>query len=73
LEPLTWADVYEIALRLAERHRALDPLDLELAEVEQMVLDLPEFVETGADAENGVIEAIRSAWREEARSEGQGS
>jgi FeS assembly protein IscX len=61
----TWKDVREIAIDLAKRHPALDPLGVRLPELKRLVLELPNFGDDGDAATDAILESIQAAWYDE--------
>ncbi len=63
---LKWTDVREIALELAEARPEVDPRYVNFVELHQWVLALPDFADDPRRGGEKVLEAIQSAWLEEA-------
>lgn len=63
---LKWSDVQEIALQLADTHPQIDPRYVNFVDLHRWVLALPEFADDPQRGGEKVLEAIQSAWIEEA-------
>lgn len=64
--PLYWESTYEIVLRLMETHPDQDIEALGTAQVLEMVLALPEFVDDPRLANEALLNEILREWYEEA-------
>jgi FeS assembly protein IscX len=64
---LTWQDAEDIALALAERHPATDPLTVRFTDLHRWVTELPGFSDDAKASTEGKLEAIQMAWLEEYR------
>ena len=62
---LTWRDVDEIALDLAEHCPNIDPLGVSLADLKRLVIELPRFGDDPNNSTAAVLEAIQAAWYDE--------
>ena len=62
---LTWDHIEDIALNLYEAHPDVDPLLLQLADVQKRVTELPNFKDDPRGATEGTLDAIQMAWYEE--------
>ena len=62
----TWRDIGELARDLAVQYPETDPLDLELSQLRAMVIELPGFGDEPDAATEEILEAIQSAWYDEA-------
>ena len=62
----TWRDIGEIARDLAKQYPETDPLGLELPQLRAMVIGLPGFSDAPEAGTDDVLEAIQSAWYDEA-------
>lgn len=62
---LKWLDVLDIAIELAERHPAVDPLKVNFVDLKRYVLELPDFDDKPEHSGEKVLEAIQMAWIEE--------
>ena len=63
---LKWSDVQEIAIELAERKTDVDPRYVNFLDLHRWVVELPGFADEAARGGEIVLEAIQSAWIEEA-------
>jgi FeS assembly protein IscX len=63
---LKWVDVLEIAIQLAEQHPDVDPLSVNFVKLRNLVMELPEFDDVPDRGGEKVLEAIQTAWIEEA-------
>lgn len=63
---LKWVDVQEIAIQLADTHSQIDPRYINFVDLHRWVLELPEFSDDPRHGGEKVLEAIQSAWIEEA-------
>ncbi|KAF1056889.1 MAG: Protein IscX [Pseudomonas delhiensis] len=63
---LKWTDVLEIAIQLAEGHPEVDPRYINFVDLHRWVVALPEFADDPQRSGEKVLEAIQSAWIEEA-------
>ncbi len=62
---LTWQDVDELAVDLAERYPNVDPLTVKLPELRTMIVGLPSFGDDPAAVTDATLEAIQAAWYDE--------
>jgi FeS assembly protein IscX len=63
---LKWSDVMDIAIDLAERKPDVDPRYVNFVELHRWVIELPDFSDDPTRGGEKVLEAIQSAWIEEA-------
>jgi FeS assembly protein IscX len=63
---LKWTDVQDIAIELAESKAGVDPRYVNFVDLRQWVLSLPDFEDIPEHGGEKVLEAIQSAWIEEA-------
>lgn len=63
---LKWVDVLEIAIQLAESKPDVDPLSVNFVDLHRWVLELPDFSDDPKRGGEKVLEAIQTAWIEEA-------
>ena len=63
---MKWIDTREIAIALAEAHPDVDPLRINFVELRDWVLALPQFDDDPKRSGEKILEAIQSAWIEEA-------
>jgi FeS assembly protein IscX len=64
---LTWKDVEDIAMALAEKFPDTDPLGVRFTDLHKWVTALEEFSDDPKASNEGVLEAIQMAWLEEHR------
>lgn len=62
----TWRDIGEIAHDLAVQYPETDPLALELPQLRAMIIGLPGFGDAPEAGSEEILEAIQSAWYDEA-------
>ena len=62
----TWRDIEEIARDLAAHYPEMDPLHLELPQLRAMIIGLPAFGDEPDAGTDEILEAIQSAWYDEA-------
>ena len=63
---LKWTDVQEIAIELAESKTDVDPRFVNFVDLHRWVMELPNFADEPGRGGVKVLEAIQSAWIEEA-------
>lgn len=63
---LKWTDVQEIAIELAESKTDVDPRFVNFVDLHRWVIELPNFADEPGRGGEKVLEAIQSAWIEEA-------
>ena len=64
---LTWKDAEEIAIQLAEKFPATDPLTVRFTDLHRWVTELEDFGDDPKASSEGRLEAIQMAWLEEYR------
>ena len=64
-DSFTWADVHEIAWRLADAHADVDPLTVRFTDLHRWITELPGFVGDPKRSNEKLLEAIQMAWIEE--------
>ncbi len=65
-DKLTWTDVEDLGIELAEQYPQKDPMTCRFTELRQMVESLPNFEpEPGQHVNEQILEAIQAAWIEE--------
>lgn len=64
---LKWADVLDIAIELAEGKPDVDPRYVNFVQLHRWVVELPDFSDDPKRGGEKVLEAIQSAWIEEAQ------
>ena len=62
---LDWTDVLEIGIQLQEQHPEVEPYSVRFTDLHRWVTELPGFVGDPAKSNEGLLEAIQSAWNEE--------
>jgi FeS assembly protein IscX len=60
-----WTDNEEIGIQLQEKHPEVDPYTVRFTDLHKWVTELPGFVGDPAKSNEGILEAIQSAWHEE--------
>lgn len=63
---LIWTDVLDIAIELSEAHPDVDPKFVNFVDLRNWVMALPEFDDDPNRCGEKILEAIQSAWIEEA-------
>ena len=64
---MKWVDTLEIAIALADAHPDVDPLTVRFTNLREWVLALDGFDDDPAHSGEKILEAIQSAWIDEAR------
>jgi FeS assembly protein IscX len=64
-QKLTWTDVREIGIELAERHPDVDPLTVRFTDLHRWVTELPGFSGDAKKSNEQILEAIQMAWLDE--------
>ena len=64
---LTWNDVEDLAIGLADAHEDLDPLTVRFTDLHRYVTELADFDDDPKASNEGKLEAIQMAWLEEYR------
>ena len=62
---IDWNDVEEIGIQLQEKFPELDPYTVRFTDLHRYVLGLDGFVGNPAKSNEGLLEAIQTAWHEE--------
>ena len=62
---MKWIDAEDIAIALADKYPAVDPLTVRFTDLRQYVLDLDEFDDDPKSSNEPKLEAIQMAWYEE--------
>ena len=62
---LTWTDVREIAIRLAETHPDVDPLTVRFTDLHRWITELDGFVADPKKSNESLLEAIQMTWVDE--------
>ncbi len=63
---MKWTDVQDIAIELAETHPEIDPRYVRFTDLHAWVLALPGFADDPERSNERILEAIQTAWIEEA-------
>ena len=63
---MKWTDTLEIALALADQHPDQDPRSVNFVDLYKWVLALPDFGDDPKRCGEKILEAIQTAWIEEA-------
>lgn len=63
---MRWTDTADIAIALAERHPDLKPLEVRFTDMHRMVCELEGFEDDPEASNERILEAILTAWLEEA-------
>ena len=62
---MKWIDTLDIAIELAEKYPATDPLTIAFPQLMEMVLELDGFDDDPEHCGERILEAIQMAWIEE--------
>ncbi len=62
---IDWTDTEEIGIQLQEKFPELDPYSVRFTDLRQYVMELPGFVGDPVKSNEGLLEAIQTAWHEE--------
>lgn len=62
---MKWADVYDIAIELAEKFPDLNPVAVNFVDLRTWVLELDGFDDDPERCGEKILEAIQAAWIEE--------
>ena len=62
---IQWTDVEEIGIQLQELHPEVDPYTVRFTDMHRWVTEIPGFVGDPAKSNEGLLEAIQTAWHEE--------
>jgi len=62
---LNWTDTLEIGIQLQEKHPDVDPYKVRFTDLHKWVTELPGFVGDKTKSNEGLLEAIQTAWHEE--------
>ncbi|OIP10202.1 MAG: Fe-S assembly protein IscX [Rhodocyclales bacterium CG17_big_fil_post_rev_8_21_14_2_50_68_7] len=63
---MKWTDIGEIAIALSEAHPGTDPEQVNFVDLMRWVVALPEFDDDPKHCGEKILEAIQTAWIEEA-------
>ncbi|MFJ2991938.1 Fe-S cluster assembly protein IscX [Pandoraea sp. NPDC087047] len=64
--PMKWTDSLEIAIALTEAHPEVDPQYVRFTDLHKWVVALPGFTDAPERSGEKILEAIQSAWMDEA-------
>ncbi len=62
---IEWTDSEEIGIQLQEKYPEIEPYSVRFTDLLQYVVGLPGFVGDPAKSNEGLLEAIQTAWNEE--------
>lgn len=62
---MTWRDAEDIGIALSEKFPETDPLTVRFTDLHRYVTELPGFTGDKAKSNEGILEAIQTAWHEE--------
>jgi FeS assembly protein IscX len=62
---IDWLDAEEIGILLQETYPEIEPYSVRFTDLHQYVIGLPGFVGDPAKSNEGILEAIQTAWNEE--------
>jgi FeS assembly protein IscX len=62
---INWTDAEEIGIQLQEKYPEIDPYTVRFTDLHRYVIELPGFVGDPAKSNEGILEAIQTAWHEE--------
>jgi FeS assembly protein IscX len=62
---IDWTDSEEIGILLQEKFPDLDPYTVRFTDLHKYVTELPGFIGDPAKSNEGILEAIQTAWHEE--------
>ena len=62
---IEWTDTEEIGIQLQELHPEVDPYTVRFTDLHRYVTKLPGFAGDPAKSNEGILEAIQTAWHEE--------
>lgn len=62
---IDWTDAEEIGILLQEKYPEIEPYSVRFTDLHKYVTGLPGFVGDPAKSNEGILEAIQSAWNEE--------
>jgi FeS assembly protein IscX len=63
---MKWTDVQDIAIALADTYPEVDPKTVRFVDLHNYVVDLPDFDDDHHRGGEKVLEAIQTAWIDEA-------
>jgi FeS assembly protein IscX len=62
---IDWMDAEEIGILLQEKYPEIEPYSVRFTDLHKYVIGLPGFVGDPAKSNEGILEAIQTAWNEE--------
>ena len=62
---ISWTDIEEIGIQLAEKYPEIDPLSVRFTDLHKWVTELPDFEDDPKKSNEKMLEAIQMAWLEE--------
>ena len=62
---IEWTDVEEIGIQMQELHPEVDPYTVRFTDLHKWVTEIPGFAGDPAKSNEGLLEAIQTAWHEE--------
>ena len=62
---IDWMNSEEIGILLQEKFPGIDPYSVRFTDLHKYVMELPGFVGDPAKSNEGLLEAIQTAWHEE--------
>ena len=62
---ITWTDVEEIGIQLQEKYPEIEPYSVRFTDLHKYVTSLDGFSGDPAKSNEGLLEAIQTAWNEE--------
>ena len=62
---IDWTDSEEIGILLQEKYPEIEPYSVRFTDLHKYVTELPGFVGDPAKSNEGILEAIQTAWHEE--------
>jgi FeS assembly protein IscX len=62
---IDWTDAEEIGILLQEKYPETEPYSVRFTDLHKYVIGLPGFVGDPAKSNEGILEAIQTAWNEE--------
>jgi FeS assembly protein IscX len=63
---MKWTDTLEIAIQLLDAHPEIDPKTIRFTDLHRWVTELPEFDDDPDRSGEKILEAIQTAWIDEA-------
>ena len=62
---IEWSDLEEIGIQLQEAHPDVDPYTVRFTDLHRWITEIPGFIGDPAKSNEGLLEAIQTAWHEE--------